>query len=189
MVKLRDGCGGDVIMHALKLDYLTDGRNLWLGLAVLLAGLCGTLIMLWSYHEGSQKIARQELVIAGIRSENAAKLELIPVEADSEKITLETNQAKVIILALNLPWKELFAAVETYTKDDVAVLSIEPDSQKGFVRINAEAKSLDSMLAYLAYLQKTPLFREVELVNHQIQEQDPQQPVRFMLQASWGGHP
>jgi len=83
----------------------------------------------------------------------------------------------------------LFSAVESYSKDDVAVLSIEPDSQKGLVRINAEAKSLDSMLAYLVYLQKTPLFRQVELVNHQVQEQDPQQPIRFMLHASWGAHP
>ena len=176
-------------MEALKLDYLSDGRNIWVGIIALLAGLSGMGWMLWTYHEGSQKIGQQQLLIAEIRNERASKLELIPVEPDSEKVTLETTQAKAIILELNLPWKELFAAVESYSKDDVAVLSIEPDSQKGFVRINAEAKSLDSMLAYLAYLQKTPLFREVELINHQIQEQDPQQPVRFMLQASWGAHP
>jgi len=176
-------------MEALKLDYLSDGRNIWLGVIAMLAGLCCTLFLLWSYHEGSQKIAQQQTLIASIRSEKASKLDPLPVAADSDQVTLETNQAKVIILELNLPWKELFAAVESYSKDDVAVLSIEPDSQKGSVRINAEAKSLDSMLAYLAYLQKTPLFREVELINHQVQEQDPQQPVRFLLQASWGAHP
>jgi Tfp pilus assembly protein PilN len=176
-------------MDALKLDYLSDGRNIGLGVLALLAGLCGTLFMLWNYQEGSQKIAQQETLIASIRSEKASKLDPLPVETDSEQVKLETTQAKAIILEINLPWKELFSAVESYPKDDVAVLSIEPDSQKGFVRFNAEAKSLDSMLAYLAYLQKMPLFREVELMNHQIQDQDPQQPVRFMLQATWGVHP
>jgi len=176
-------------MDALKFDYLSDGRNSWAGVVVLAMGLCATLFVIWNYHEGSQKIAQQENLIESIRSEKASRMDPLPVVADSEQVTLETNQAKAIILELNLPWKELFSVVESYQKDDVAVLTIEPDSQKGLVRINAEAKSLDSMLAYLAYLQKTPLFRNVELVSHQVQEQDPQQPVRFMLQASWGVHP
>ena len=68
------------------------------------------------------------------------------------------------------------------------MLAIEPDAQKGLVRISAEAKSLESLVAYLAYLQKIPLLRDIELVTHQIQEQDPQHPVRFMLQATWGAH-
>ena len=176
-------------MDAMKLDYLSDGRNVWVGMFVLIAGLSGTLFMLWSYHEENQKISQQETLIAKIRNERASRLDTLPVEINSEQIALETTQAKEIVLELNLPWKELFEAIESYPKDDVAVLAIEPDAQKGFVRINAEAKSLDSLLAYIAYLQKIPLFKDVELVNHQIQEQDPQQPVRFMLQAAWGMHP
>ncbi|WP_283743547.1 hypothetical protein [Sideroxydans sp. CL21] len=176
-------------MEALRLDFLNDGRNIRAGLAVLLVGLSGTIFMAWSYHEESQKISQQETLIASLRSARIPRLDKMPVEKDSEQIALETSQAKAIILELNLPWKELFEAIESYQKDDIAVLAIEPDAQKGFVRINAEAKSLDSMIAYLAYLQNISLFRDVELVNHQIQEQDPQQPVRFMLQASWGGRP
>ena len=176
-------------MEALKLDYLSSGRNFWIGAVALTVGVCAAFYVAWIYQEGSRKIAQQESVVAGIRSEKASRMDPLPVEADSEQLTLETNQARAIILELNLPWKELFAAVESYQLDDVAVLSIEPDSQKGLVRINAESKSLDSMVAYFAYLQKIPLFREVELVSHQVQEQDPQHPIRFMLQASWAGHP
>lgn len=173
-------------MQALKLDYLSDGRNIWSGILLLAAGVLASVFVIWNYYEGSLKIARQESLLESIRSEKSSRLDKIPVEVNSEEITLETKEAKSVILELNLPWKELFAAVESYQKGDIGVLSIEPDSQKDMVRINAEAKSMDSMLAYIAYLQKTPLFREVELINHQIQEQDPQHPVRFMLQASWG---
>ena len=176
-------------MDALKLDYLSSGRNFWLGAVALAVGLSGAAYVAWSYHAGSQKIAQQESLIASIRTEKASRMDPLPVETDTEQTTLETAQAKAIIQELNLPWKELFAAFESYQKDDVAVLSIEPDSQKGLVRITAEAKSLDSMVTYYAYLQKTPLFREVELVSHQLQDQDPQQPIRFMLQAKWGVHP
>ena len=173
-------------MQALKFDYLSDGRNIWIGIPVLAAGLLASVFVIWNYHEGSKKIAQQETLIKSIRSEKTSRPDPVPVEVNSEEITLETGEAKSVILEINLPWKELFAAVESYQKGDVGVLSIEPDSQKGLVRINAEAKSMDSMLAYIAYLQKTPLFRGVELISHQIQEQDPQHPVRFMLQASWG---
>lgn len=173
-------------MQAMKLDYLSDGRNIWIGIVVLIAGVSATLFMGWRYHEESQKISLQEARIETIRAARASRLNVLPVETDSEQIALETGQAKAIILELNLPWKELFEAIESYQKDDVAVLAIEPDAQKGLVRISGEAKSLDSLVAYLAYLQKIPLLRDIELVNHQIQEQDPQQPVRFMLQAVWG---
>ena len=129
------------------------------------------------------------MLVASVRNERLSRLEPLPIEKDTEQTARETAQAKAIILELNLPWKELFGAIESYRKDDIAVLSIEPDAQKGSVRINAEAKSLDSVTAYLTYLQKIPLFSNVELVSHQIQEQDPQQPVRLMLQATWGGRP
>lgn len=176
-------------MEALKLDFLSDGHSAWVGIVTLVVGLAGALFTVWSYHEESQKISQQEILIASIRRERSSILDTQPIEKDSEQIAVETNQAKAIILELNLPWRELFEAIESYQKNDVAVLAIEPDAQKGLVRVNAEAKSLDNMITYLAYLQKLPLFRNIELVNHQIQEQDPQQPVRFMLQATWGVRP
>jgi Tfp pilus assembly protein PilN len=178
-----------VSVESIKLDYLSDGRNVFLGTTLLVLGVLGTLLMVWRYHQEDLNIAQQEALVSSIRSARVSRSDRMPVEKDSEQIVLETNQAKAIILELNLPWKELFEAIESYRKEDVAVLTIEPDAQKSIVRINAEAKSLESMTGYLAYLQQLPLFRDVELMNHQVQEQDPQQPVRFMIQASWGAHP
>lgn len=176
-------------MDAIQLDFLSDGRSSRIGIAALLAGLCGTLFMVWNYHQESQKTLSQEMLVADIRSAGTPQPEVLPVHKDREQIALETGQAKTVILELNLPWKDLFEAIESYPKGDVAVLSIEPDARKGMVHISAEAKSLDSLIAYLAFMQKVPLFRDVELGTHQIQEQDPQQPVRFTLQATWGMRP
>lgn len=176
-------------MDAIKLDFLSDGSSRGLGISALLAGLCAALLLVWNYHEESQQTSRQEILVASLRDARTSQREITFVEKDSEKIALETSQARAIILEVKLPWKDLFEAVESYRKDDVAVLAIEPDAQKGMVHIGAEAKSLDSMVAYLAFMQKVSLFRDVELMNHQIQDQDPQQPVRFMLQATWNKNP
>ena len=173
-------------MDALKLDFLSDGRKRWPGYLALTVGLSAILLVAWRYQDENRKVFQLEKLVASVRSERLSRLAPLPVEKNSEQTALETAQAKAIILELNLPWKDLFEAIESYRKDDIAVLSIEPDAQKGLVRINVEAKSLDSVTAYMIYLQKIPLFRDVELVSHQIQEQDPQQPVRLMLQASWG---
>jgi Tfp pilus assembly protein PilN len=172
-------------MEPLKLDYLTDGRSIWIGAVALVAGLFALLLVVWNYQEVNQKISQQEVLVANVRHANVAREAMTTTEKDSEQVALEIKQANSIILELSLPWKELFDAFESSLHSDIAVLAIEPDAQKGLVRISGEAKSLDSLPGYIAYLQKISLFKDVALLNHQIQEQDPQRPVRFMLQATW----
>jgi Tfp pilus assembly protein PilN len=172
-------------MEPLKLDYLTDGRSIWIGAVALVAGLFALLLVVWNYQEVNQKISQQEVLVANVRHANVAREAMTATEKDSEQVALEIKQANSIILELSLPWKELFDAFESSLHSDIAVLTIEPDAQKGLVRISGEAKSLDSLPGYIAYLQKISLFKDVALLNHQIQEQDPQRPVRFMLQATW----
>jgi hypothetical protein len=172
-------------MEPLKLDYLADGRNIWINGAVLVAGLSALLLVVWSYQEEGLKISQQEMLVANIRHASVARQTMASTEKDSEQVSLEVKQANSIILELSLPWKELFDAFESSRHSDIAVLAIEPDAQKGQVRISGEAKSLDSLPGYIAYLQKISLFKDVALLNHQIQDQDPQRPVRFMLQANW----
>ena len=134
-------------MDALKLDFLSDGRKRWPGYLALTVGLSAILLVAWRYQDENRKVFQLEKLVASVRSERLSRLAPLPVEKNSEQTALETAQAKAIILELNLPWKDLFEAIESYRKDDIAVLSIEPDAQKGLVRINAEAKSLDSVTA------------------------------------------
>ncbi|MBU1424265.1 MAG: hypothetical protein KKH12_14795 [Gammaproteobacteria bacterium] len=173
-------------MDAMQLDYHADARNIWTGAILLVAGLSLMLFMVWRYQEESRNISSQEVLLAGIQNASASRPERLPARKDTEQVALEIRQANAIIFELNLPWKELFDAFEATQNTDIAILSIEPDAQKGLVRISGEAKALESLPAYLSYLQKVSLFQDVALLNHQIQEQDPQHPVRFMLQATWG---
>ena len=175
-------------MTPLRLDYQAHGRDTRIGMVVLALGLVALAVMGWSYLTMDREVSVREAVLAHLRSKSAVHRVSLPEDSENAaQLAREVKQANATILELSLPWKQLFAALESFHGKDVAVLSIEPDARKGMVRIGGEAKSLDSMVGYLAYLQKVALFREVSLQSHEVEQQDPQKPVRFVLQAEWGG--
>ncbi len=173
-------------MTTVNLDYLASRHSNWVGMLVLALGVVGSISAVWCYRDLNREISDQEVMVARLQ-ERGKRLSTSTVAdgRDAEQIDRETKQANAAILALSLPWKELFEAFEVSRTNEVAVLSIEPDVQKGLVRISAEAKKMGSMLDYVSTLQKIALFREVTILNHQIQEQDPEKPIRIVLQAAW----
>jgi Tfp pilus assembly protein PilN len=89
------------------------------------------------------------------------------------------------VLQLNLPWRALHDAVQAGTPSNIALLALEPDARKSLLRITAEAKTSDDMIAYVEQLQKSEWFGGVLLSRHEINEQDPNRPIRFQLDAQW----
>jgi len=174
------------MVAAIDLDYLADRRFNLAGVIAIAIGVAALISMVWYYHDLSLKISNQEIRVSRLK-ERGKSLLVTPVAQarDAEQVIRETKQANTVILALSLPWEALFEALESSQTKEVAVLAIEPDAKKGLVRISAEAKKLESMLDYVANLQKIALFREVLVLNHQIQDQDPEKPIRFVLQAAW----
>lgn len=83
------------------------------------------------------------------------------------------------------PWGELFQAVEAAQTDDIALLSFNPDAARGVVRITGEAKRREAVLAYMDRLGRGRVLSNVVLVEDQVQQQDPERPVRFTLSADW----
>ena len=90
-----------------------------------------------------------------------------------------------MVLQLNLPWRELHDAITAATPASIALLSIEPDARKRALNITGEAKNADDMVAYIALLKAQEMFVGVVLVRHEINEQDPNQPIRFDLAIQW----
>jgi len=77
--------------------------------------------------------------------------------------------------------------VETPSGQNIALLSLEPNQGKGTVAIGGEAKDLNALLNYAKQLSKREIFGNVLLQNHQVQQDDPQKPLRFSLLAEWKG--
>jgi Tfp pilus assembly protein PilN len=87
---------------------------------------------------------------------------------------------------LNLPWRDLAAALADATPASIALLALEPDAKRRTLRISAEAKNSDDMLAYITRLQAEEWFTSVVLMRHEVMQEDPNRPLRFQVSVQWG---
>jgi Tfp pilus assembly protein PilN len=104
---------------------------------------------------------------------------------DVMQLAAEIKHANEIIRQLNQPWDKLFMALESAANNQVALLSIQPDTRKQLIHISGEAKNLEAILDYLAQLRGQETLAQIVLTNHEIKLQDPDKPVRFSLSAKW----
>lgn len=172
-------------MRALTLDFRRRHHPHRLGAAVLLLGL-GAVAALGLHAR--QLAAQTALVEAGLRRVDPALRRKVhtPVSgADVQRVALELRQARAVAQQLGMPWDELFRTVEAVDAPTVALLGIESTADRRRIQISAEAKDFDAMVRYIRALEARALFADVLLNSHQIQQQDPQRPVRFTLSATW----
>ena len=105
-----------------------------------------------------------------------------------KKLVIPDAQATTVnnaIAQLNLPWRNVFDAVESATPATIALLALEPNAKKHLLRGMAETKSSDGMIAYIEQLKQQAFFGTVILTKHEINEQDPNKPIRFQFEAQW----
>ncbi|MCH8621744.1 PilN domain-containing protein [Undibacterium sp. TS12] len=105
-----------------------------------------------------------------------------PVFKLPQEQAVAVNQA---IAKLNIPWTDLLDALEQASTDKVAILQITPNAQKMNVKLMAEAKNSDDMIAYVETLKQQKMFVSVILEKHEINEQDPNKPYRFQIEMLW----
>jgi len=156
------------------------------GFLFAVACLCFATVLTWSRYQEDQ--AELEALQAALAARTRAARPL-PVVA-APKVAVSEAQARAVnaaVMQLNLPWRELHEAVRAATPDSVALLALEPDAKQRTLRITAEARTSDDMLAYVARMQEQRWFGTVLLSRHEIAEQDPNRPLRFQLLAQWGG--
>lgn len=114
---------------------------------------------------------------------------LAAVQVSAKKTDLPSNLSEdkkrnlnTIVRQLNIPWYDIFEQLEKSTPQDVALLSVEPDGQRATIKIQAEAKSLDSLLAYAAGLQQQGIFGRLSYSKHETNDQDPNKPIRLIFE-------
>lgn len=174
-------------MAAIWLDYRQDRPLHWAGpllLMLALAGLAATVVRYQALHDETVlwegRLDRVERDLGRERG-----LARRPGARDGEAV--EVKQANEVLRRLSLPWDSLFLTMESAAGKDVALLALEPDAEKQVVRVSGEARDFRSLFDYVTRLEAQEAFGPVYLQSHQVQLQDPQRPVRFVLQAAWKG--
>ncbi len=157
------------------------------GLLIPAACLCFVLVsQLLAYQDEREQLAALQAAVAA----RSSAVRPLPVAAPPTFTVSDTQAAAVndAVMQLNLPWRDLVEALRGATPDNVALLALEPDAKRRSLRITAEARNSDDMLAYVAKMQEQGWFGAVSLVRHEIAEQEPNRPLRFQISAQWGDH-
>lgn len=105
--------------------------------------------------------------------------------ADHQFTDKDFAEARQIINRISIPWDTFFTGIESVSKQNVAILSFEPDVQTGLLRIEGEAKDYAAVLTLVARLRMTKPFSEVFLLRHETKRDDPQHPVSFTVSMHW----
>jgi Tfp pilus assembly protein PilN len=172
-------------MRPLRLDYQrSHASSRAAGMALLAAAVALSFMLYTGYSDLSAE--------AELAADKLARLEKLSGRKPATRATgaadlsaQEMKRAGEVLERLALPWDTLFKAVESSAGEHVALLSIQPDEKRGSVSIGGEARNVDAMLEYVRRLQQSGTLRNVHLVNHQVEVQDAQMPVRFLVVATW----
>ena len=169
-------------MRALFLDFERNAPGARLGYGLIAIGALMVALVL-----GTQLMVYREIGRYGEVAPTAGRVRgewVLPRGVTSEADAIEG--ARAVVTHLAGPWETLFRTLEAIEAPEVALLALTPDLQTRKIRIYAEARSFTAMLSYYSALEQSRAFGDVALVEHEIQQSDPQRPVRFTMTAAWG---
>lgn len=180
-------------MKAIKIDFAAGSvrRTLFhTHPLVMLLAAAGVLLCASAAYASWQITQQQRLRAAELEQlrQRAAAQAQAQRPREVAQVAIAPAQAQFVNSAigqLNLPWRELQDAVLAATPRQIALLALEPEPRKQLLKLTAEAKSSDDMVAYVAALKQQELFTSVSLMRHEINEQDANRPLRFQVEAIW----
>jgi hypothetical protein len=152
--------------------------------ALLLLGALGCLAAVaWKCWETRQQVRSVQNAVVALHLQKRQATRQAPSSGKQVLNVQQRREWNQITRQLNTPWPAILDALESTTPEAVALVAIEPDPQQGSVRLQVEAKTLDTLLGYTEMLKAAAPFQEVVLIKHETNEQDATRPMRLSLDA------
>jgi hypothetical protein len=163
-------------MQRIELDFVRRRpRSRWAGRVLLAVALGVAGDMAFTFAQLERATKANEAVVARAQPRKAV------AAVSNDELAL----ARDTVERLGLPWTKLFAALESAATDQVALLAIEPDTKSGTVKISGDSKDYLAALGYVLNLSQAEALSNVQLVRHEVKQNDPQRPVAFSISAAW----
>jgi hypothetical protein len=174
-------------VRAIRLDFLHPGGSgsrfgPWL---LLIGALAALAAVSYQSHLG-REVSQRESHVSALRGMSSRSLPaLSEQDQDTPEVRDQLKKANAVLQSMNVPWGELFSAIESAEDGNVALLAVQPDPRSRSVLLGGEARSLPAVFAYMARLERTGRLRDVVLMGHELKTKEPGQPVAFTLSAGW----
>lgn len=152
-----------------------------------LAGVAGLAACIGAGVQGYRLDEQSARLQAALQTLHAQQARAAAPATQGPPVTeAQAGAINAVAARLNLPWRDLFRTIEAATPPDrIALLELSPDPSRRAVKGSAEARNAEDMLAYVTKLGEQPFFASVSLVRHEVNEQDPNRPLRFQFVAEW----
>ncbi|WP_061540215.1 hypothetical protein [Collimonas fungivorans] len=174
-------------MKPLSIDFAPARRQRLgataLGVTLLVSGLVVASGALWHASDWQRHSQRLQARLAAEKIKDTAFAQA----HRAPSVSLSTPQITAIndaVRHLNLPWRDLFDAVETATPPEIALLALDPDPEHQLLRLTAEAATSEAMLDYVVNLKQQTVFSAISMKRHQLDAVDPNNVLRFSVTLS-----
>jgi Tfp pilus assembly protein PilN len=169
----------------LQIDYVvTPRRARWSGYLLLAVALALAGHSVVRYQAVQLELGRIQTAKDMLNVERRA-----PQPIPKARLDEQLKNAETVVRQLALPWAVLVQTLEEAAINEVAILQLQPEAQQRLLKITAEARTNDAMLEYLRRLAAAKTLSGVHLLSHQVQTEDPQQPIQFSVQARFKAAP
>ncbi len=173
-------------MTALAIDFAAPARRgtSLLGLVLVLAGAISLAAVALDLEETESQLAAAEARLRSLSRGQAARSPATPDAKPGAKIAVAAPAA-AILPRLRTPWHELLAELEQAAELPVAVLSVDAEARGRSLRLAAEAKTMDDVLAFVERLRQSRRLDDVYLLAHEERKLGAATVIAFTVQASW----
>ena len=147
----------------------------------------GGALVVYAAVRWANVVQEEVTVLGALRAASTSSMQLAP-NPPSVSAGIPAPRAvaaNAAIRRMNVPWRDLLDAVEQATPADIAIVELDPVPSQNELMLEAEARNLEAMTAYVDQLQKATFFDQVVLTRHAIDEHDTNHPIRFLLHAHW----
>ncbi|WP_232415315.1 MULTISPECIES: hypothetical protein [Methylotenera] len=107
----------------------------------------------------------------------------------NNKESIKTRDEMVAVNAaiseIVMPWTSIFKILEATDSPDIKLMTIEPNTKKQVLRINAVAMDMDSMMRYIDDLSQQKMLKSVALVTQENADINGQPALHFVVEALW----
>lgn len=147
----------------------------------IVLALAGVMAMGWVWSTLQAARAAE----AGLALQIAALVQEKPRSSAKPAARGDDTQARVAA-QLAYSWQPAFDALAAARSNKIALLSLDAVQAKSQLKLVAEARQLADAVDFIDALQQQPGVKRAALVQHEVQDDVDEQPVRFNILVEFG---
>lgn len=151
---------------------------------------CGALMLglvFLQYRQIEQTHAALAWRLQDMRGQAQAPVRM--TEETSDVDAQAAKRAQEVLHQLNLPWPALFDTLERALANDVVILAVAPNPQRGALTLTAMAADSDAALDFADRLRASGRLDDIHLTQEEPWEENERFPLQFLLSADWKATP